>query len=86
MPNDIQAWAGIMAVETARYNDLLVYKVKKPSGIVIDQKWYNRLEIRTNGYLNIYTYGNVATPEIDISLQDYANADYYYVFWIKNVA
>ena len=86
LPNGIQAWAGIMAVETARYNDLLVYKVKKSSGIVIDQKWYNRLEIRTNGYLNIYTYGNVATPEIDISLQDYANADYYYVFWIKNVA
>ena len=86
VPNDIQAWAGIMAVETARYNDLLVYKVEKSSGRVIDQKWYNRLEIRTNGYLNIYTYGNVATPEIDISLQDYANADYYYVFWIKNVA
>ena len=86
LPNDIQAWAGIMAVETARYNDILVYKVEKQSGIVIDQKWYNRLEIRTNGYLNIYTYGNVATPEIDISLQDYANADYYYVFWIKNVA
>ena len=86
LPNDIQAWAGIMAVETARYNDLLVYKVEKSSGRVIDQKWYNRLEIRTNSYLNIYTYGNVATPEIDISLQDYANADYYYVFWIKNVA
>ena len=86
VPNDIQAWAGIMAVETARYNDILVYKVEKPSGRVLDQKWYNRLEIRTNGYLNIYTYGNVATPEIDISLQDYANADYYYVFWIKNVA
>ena len=86
LPNDIQAWAGIMAVETARYNDLLVYKVEKSSGRVIDQNWYNRLEIRTNGYLNIYTYGNVATPEIDISLQDYANADYYYVFWIKNVA
>ena len=86
LPNGIQAWAGIMAVETARYNDILVYKVEKPSGRVLDQKWYNRLEIRTNGYLNIYTYGNVATPEIDISLQDYANADYYYVFWIKNVA
>ena len=86
LPNDIQAWAGIMAVETARYNDILVYKVEKSSGRVLDQKWYNRLEIRTNSYLNIYTYGNVATPEIDISLQDYANADYYYVFWIKNVA
>ena len=86
VPNDIQAWAGIMAVETARYNDILVYKVEKPSGRVLDQNWYNRLEIRTNSYLNIYTYGNVATPEIDISLQDYANADYYYVFWIKNVA
>ena len=86
VPNGIQAWAGIMKVETARYNDLLVYKVEKSSGRVIDQNWYNTLEIRTNGYLNIYTYGNVATPEIDISLQDYANADYYYVFWIKNVA
>ena len=86
VPNGIQAWAGIMAVETARYNDILVYKVEKSSGRVIDQNWYNRLEIRTNSYLNIYTYGNVATPEIDISLQDYANADYYYVFWIKNVA
>ena len=86
LPNGIQAWAGIMAVETARYNDILVYKVEKSSGRVIDQNWYNRLEIRTNSYLNIYTYGNVATPEIDISLQDYANADYYYVFWIKNVA
>ena len=86
VPNDIQAWAGIMKVETARYNDLLVYKVERSSGRVLDQKWYNTLEIRTNGYINIYTYGNVATPEIDISLQDYSNADYYYVFWIKNVA
>ena len=86
VPNGIQAWAGIMKVETARYNDLLVYKVEKSSGRVIDQNWYNTFEIRTNGYLNIYTYGNVSTPEIDISLQDYANADYYYVFWIKNVA
>ena len=85
LPNDIQAWAGIMKVETVRYNDLLVYKVERSSGRVMDQNWYNTLEIRTNGYINIYTYGNVATPEIDISLQDYANADYYYVFWIKNV-
>jgi hypothetical protein len=36
--------------------------------------------------LNIYTYGNGRNPEISLTLNDYHSADYYFVFWIKNVS
>ena len=38
-----------------------------------------------NGYLNIYMAGNYSNPEIHVNLSDYQLADYYFVFWLKNV-
>ena len=35
--------------------------------------------------MNIYTQGNWKSPEISLALNDYHSADYYFVFWIKNV-
>ena len=86
VPNGITAYANRMAIGTVSDNNLFVYKVDKASGRVLDQKGYNTLEIKSEGYLNIYTYGNWGDPEISISLTDYANTDYYYVFWFRNVA
>ena len=86
VPNGITAYANRMAIGTVSDNNLFVYKVDRATGRVLDQKGYNTLEIKSEGYLNIYTYGNWGDPEISISLTDYANADYYYVFWFRNVA
>ena len=35
--------------------------------------------------MNIYKTGNYNNPEIHINLGDYSNAEYYFVFWLKNV-
>ena len=85
IPNGITAYANRMAVGTVSDNNLFVYKVDKATGRVLEKKFYNTLEIKSEGYLNIYTYGNFGDPEISISLTDYANVNYYYVFWINNV-
>ena len=85
IPNGITAYANRMAVGTVSGNNLFVYKVDKATDRVLEKKFYNTLEIKSEGYLNIYTYGNFGDPEISISLTDYANANYYYVFWINNV-
>ena len=85
VPNGITAYANRMAIGTVSNNNLIVYKVDKKTDRVLDQKGYNTLEIKSEGILNIYTYGNWGDPEISISLTDYANADYYYVFWFRNV-
>ena len=85
VPNGITAYTSRMSVGTVSGNNLFVYKVDKATGRVLEKKFYNTLEIKSEGYLNIYTYENVGDPEISISLTDYANANYYYVFWINNV-
>ena len=85
VPNGITAYANRMAVGTVSDNNLFVYKVDRITGRVLEKKFYNTLEIKSEGYLNIYTYGNWGDPEISISLTDYAAADYYYVFWLNNV-
>ena len=85
VPNGITAYANRMAIGTVSNNNLLIYKVDRITGRVLEKKFYNTLEIKSEGYLNIYTYGNLGDPEISISLTDYANANYYYVFWINNV-
>ena len=85
IPNGITAYANRMSVGTVSGNNLFVYKVDKKTDRVLEHKFYNTLEIKSEGYLNIYTYGNFGDPEISISLTDYATADYYYVFWINNV-
>ena len=85
VPNGITAYANRMSIGTVSNNNLLIYKVDRITGRVLEKKLYNTLEIKSEGYLNIYTYGNLGDPEISISLTDYANANYYYVFWINNV-
>ena len=86
VPNGISEYSNRMAVSTANKNGVLVYKVDKSSGRVTDRNWYDVLEIKSEGYLNIYAFGNWQNPEISVSIADYANADYYYVFWLRNGA
>lgn len=86
IPNGIAAYENRMGVSSSTANSLMIYKVDKTTGRVLDRKWYDTLAILAEGSLNIYTFGNWRDPEISISLTDYANADYYYVFWLKNGA
>ena len=86
IPNGVAAYSNRMAVSTSTSNGLLLYKVDKTSNRVLGRTWYDTLAILPEGSINIYTFGNWQTPEISVSIADYANADYYYVFWLKNVA
>ena len=86
IPNSIQAYTGRMAIETTDYNNIIVYKVSKSTNRVIDYSWYNTVEITTDNSLKISTVENWQRPEIDMNLQDYNSADYYFTFWIKNVS
>ena len=86
VPNGISQYTNRMAVSTANKNGVLVYKVDKSTGRVIDRNWYDVLEIKSEGILNIYAFGNWQNPEISVSIADYANADHYYVFWLRNGA
>ena len=85
IPNNITAYQSKMAVGTINSNNVVVYKVDRSTNRVIDSKSYQNIEVSIDGYLNIYTLGKAASPEIHVDLQDYINADYYYVFWLKNV-
>ncbi len=85
IPNSITAYTSRMSVGTTSYNNIMVYKVNKSNNIVIDYSWYNNVEITAEGILNIYTAANWNNQEISININDYHNADYYFVFWIKNV-
>ena len=85
IPNSISAYTSRMSVGTTSYNNILVYKVSKSNNRVIDSGWYNNVEITAEGILNIYTAANWNNQEISININDYHNADYYFVFWIKNV-
>ena len=86
IPNDIAAYENRMAVSTSTANGMMIYKVDKATGKVLDRNWYDTLEIMSDGHINIYTFGNWRDPEISLSLANYRNAYYYYVFWLKNVA
>ena len=86
VPNNITAYQSKMAVGTINSNNVVVYKVDRSTNRVIDSKSYQNIEVSIDGYLNIYTLGKAASPEIHVDLQDYINADYYYVFWLKNVS
>ena len=86
VPNSITAFQGRMAVGTINSNNVVVYKVDKATNRVMNSSLYNTVEVNIDGYLNIYTLKNAASPEIHIDLQDYSSADYYYVFWLKNVS
>lgn len=85
IPSDIQAYTSRMAVDTTDYDNIMVYKVSKSTNRVIESNWYNAVEILADGSLKIYTIDNWDNPEINMDLQDYYYADYYFVFWMKNV-
>ena len=64
---------------------MLVYKVNKTTGDIIDQDIYNSIELSTNNHLKIYAHGDTQeTPTIDETFFSYERADYYYVFWLDN--
>ena len=80
IPNNITSFQGRMAVGTINSNNVVVYKVNRSTNRVMNSSLYNTVEVNIDGYLNIYTLKNAASPEIHVDLQDYNSADYYYVF------
>ena len=65
--------------------DMLVYKVNKNTGDIIDQGKYSSIELSTNNYLKIYKSGDTQeSPTINETFFSYNRADYYYVFWLDN--
>ena len=64
---------------------MLVYKVNKTTGDIIDQDRYSSIELSTNNYLKIYKSGDTQeSPTINETFFSYERADYYYVFWLDN--
>lgn len=65
--------------------NMLVYKVNKTTGDIINQDIYYNIELSTNNYLKIYKRGDAQeSPTINETFFDYNRADYYYVFWLDN--
>lgn len=86
IPNSLTSSELRRSISTTTTNDIKVYKVDRVTNRVIETGWYNKVELLATDVLKIYTYGNVNNPEIITSFSDYAAANYYYVFWLKNVA
>ena len=84
IPDNITPYTGRMSISTTDTNNIEVYKVNKSTNRVIDSNLYCTIEIHQNGYLNIYLKDG-SSPEIQLSLNDYYNADYYFVFMLRNV-
>ena len=64
---------------------MLIYKVNKNTGDIIDQGKYSSIELSTNNYLKIYKSGDTQeSPTINETFFSYNRADYYYVFWLDN--
>ena len=82
IPDSIVPHTARMSISTTLDN-IEVYKVDKRTNKIINYDLYNKIDITTNSYLNIYK-SNVL--EINLELNDYYYADYYYVFRLRNVA
>ena len=82
IPDSIVPHTATMSVSTTLDN-IEVYKVDKRTNKIINYDLYNKIDITTNSYLNIYKSN---TLEINLELNDYYYADYYYVFRLRNVA
>ena len=66
-------------------NGMLIYKVNKNTGDIIDQGIYSSIELSTDNYLKIYKSGDTQeSPTINETFFSYNRADYYYVFWLDN--
>ena len=81
IPDNIVSHTTTLSVSTTSDN-IEVYKVDKRTNKIIDYDLYNKIDITTNSYLNIYKSN---TREIQLELNDYRYADYYYVFRLRNV-
>ena len=65
--------------------DMLVYKVNKATGDIINQGIYYSIELSTDNHLKIYKSGDSQeSPTINETFFSYERADYYYVFWLDN--
>ena len=82
IPDSIVPHTVRMSVSTT-LNNIEVYKVDKRTNKIINYDLYNKIDITTDSYLNIYKSN---TREINLELNDYYYADYYYVFRLRNVA
>ena len=82
IPDNMVQHTARMSVSTTLDN-IEVYKVDKRTNKIINYDLYNKIDITTNSYLNIYK-SNIL--EINLELNDYYYADYYYVFRLRNVA
>ena len=82
IPDNIVTHTARMSISTTLDN-IEVYKVDKRTNKIINYDLYNKIDITTNSYLNIYKSN---TLEINLELNDYYYADYYYVFRLRNVA
>ena len=81
IPDNIVSHTQRMSVSTLS-NNIEVYKVNKSTNKIIEHDLYNMIDITSTSYLNIY---KSSTREIQLELQEYYYADYYYVFKIKGV-
>ena len=65
--------------------NMLVYKVNKTTGDIINQDIYYSIELSTDNHLKIYKTGDTQeSPTINETFFSYNRADYYYVFWLDN--
>ena len=81
IPDNITPHTQIMSVSTTS-NNIEIYKVDKATNKVIDYDLYDMISITSNSYLNLYQWN---IREVQLELNDYLYADYYYVFRLRNV-
>ena len=81
IPDNIVSHTQRMSVSTLS-NNIEVYKVDKRTNKIIEHDLYNMIDITSTSYLNIY---KSSTREIQLELQEYYYADYYFVFKIRGV-
>lgn len=86
IPNSIKAFSSKMYTTGGTKDCILVYKVRRDTGMTISKDWYNTIAVEASGYLKIYKYGNDNSPEINLDLRAYAAEDYYFVFWKREWA
>ena len=86
IPNSIKAYSSNMYISGGTKDCILVYKVRRGTGMTISHDWYNTIKVEASGYLKIYKYGSSNSPEINLDLRSYAAEDYYFVFWKREWA
>ena len=66
-------------------NDIIVYKVSKVTGQIIDTKSYYKIVLTSTDKLQLYRAGDSqGKPTYEITFEAYSTADYYYMIYINN--